>query len=66
MVSPPVFGNNGPISVAPLNTVWFREAQFEYYRKQSIRLNGELAENPYEHSTHHRKTTATPQDLQGH
>ena len=27
-----VFGINGPISVAPLNTVWFREAKIEFYR----------------------------------
>ena len=27
-----IFGINGPISVAPLNTVWFREAKMEFYR----------------------------------
>jgi len=27
-----VFGINGPISVAPANTVWFREAKLEFYR----------------------------------
>ena len=27
-----VFGINGPISVAPANTVWFREAQIDPYR----------------------------------
>jgi hypothetical protein len=27
-----IFGINGPISVAPLNTVWFREAKVEFYR----------------------------------
>ena len=27
-----IFGINGPISVAPLNTVWFREAKIEFYR----------------------------------
>ena len=27
-----VFGINGPISVAPPNTVWFREARIEFYR----------------------------------
>ena len=27
-----VFGINGPISVAPANTVWFREAKIEFYR----------------------------------
>lgn len=27
-----VFGINGPISVAPSNTVWFREAKIEFYR----------------------------------
>ena len=27
-----VFGINGPISVAPANTVWFREARVEFYR----------------------------------
>lgn len=27
-----VFGINGPISVAPANTVWFREARIEFYR----------------------------------
>jgi gluconolactonase len=27
-----VFGINGPISVAPANTVWFREARLEFYR----------------------------------
>lgn len=26
-----VFGINGPISVAPANTVWFREARVEFY-----------------------------------
>ena len=26
-----VFGINGPISVAPANTVWFREARLEFY-----------------------------------
>ena len=27
-----IFGINGPISVAPLNTVWFREAKIEFDR----------------------------------
>ena len=27
-----VFGINGPISIAPPNTVWFREAKIEFYR----------------------------------
>jgi gluconolactonase len=27
-----IFGINGPISVAPLNTVWFREAKIEFYK----------------------------------
>jgi hypothetical protein len=27
-----VFGINGPISMAPANTVWFREAQMEFYK----------------------------------
>ena len=27
-----VFGINGPISIAPPNTVWFREAKVEFYR----------------------------------
>jgi len=27
-----VFGINGPISVAPANMVWFREAQLEFYK----------------------------------
>ena len=27
-----VFGINGPISVAPSNTVWFREARMEFYK----------------------------------
>jgi gluconolactonase len=27
-----VFGINGPISVAPANMVWFREAQMEFYK----------------------------------
>ena len=27
-----VFGINGPISVAPANMVWFREAQVEFYK----------------------------------
>ncbi len=27
-----VFGINGPISAAPPNTVWFREAKVEFYR----------------------------------
>jgi gluconolactonase len=27
-----VFGINGPISVAPANTVWFREAKLEFYK----------------------------------
>jgi gluconolactonase len=27
-----VFGINGPISAAPPNTVWFREAKLEFYR----------------------------------
>ena len=27
-----VFGINGPISLAPLNTVWFREAKLEFFR----------------------------------
>jgi gluconolactonase len=27
-----IFGINGPISVAPLNTVWFREAKIEFFR----------------------------------
>jgi gluconolactonase len=27
-----VFGINGPISVAPANTVWFRQAKLEFYR----------------------------------
>ena len=27
-----VFGVNGPISVAPLNTVWFREARIEFFK----------------------------------
>ena len=27
-----VFGINGPISVGPANTVWFREARLEFYR----------------------------------
>jgi hypothetical protein len=27
-----VFGINGPISVAPPNTVWFREAKVEFFR----------------------------------
>jgi len=26
-----VFGINGPISVAPANTVWFREARVEFF-----------------------------------
>jgi len=27
-----VFGVNGPISVAPANTVWFREARIQFYK----------------------------------
>ena len=27
-----VFGINGPISIAPANTVWFREAKMEFYK----------------------------------
>jgi gluconolactonase len=27
-----VFGINGPISVAPANTVWFREARLQFYK----------------------------------
>ena len=27
-----VFGINGPISMAPANTVWFREARMEFYK----------------------------------
>ena len=27
-----VFGINGPISAAPPNTVWFREAKVEFFR----------------------------------
>ena len=27
-----VFGINGPISLAPANTVWFREARIEFYK----------------------------------
>jgi gluconolactonase len=27
-----IFGINGPISVAPSNTVWFREARMEFYK----------------------------------
>ena len=27
-----VFGVNGPISVAPMNFVWFREAKMEFFR----------------------------------
>ena len=27
-----VFGINGPISAAPPNTVWFREARVEFFR----------------------------------
>jgi hypothetical protein len=27
-----VFGINGPISLAPANTVWFREAKLEFYK----------------------------------
>ena len=27
-----IFGINGPISVAPANTVWFREARMEFYK----------------------------------
>jgi gluconolactonase len=27
-----VFGINGPISAAPANTVWFRQAQLEFYK----------------------------------
>jgi gluconolactonase len=27
-----VFGINGPISLAPANTVWFREARMEFYK----------------------------------
>ena len=27
-----VFGINGPISIAPSNTVWFRQARIEFYR----------------------------------
>jgi gluconolactonase len=27
-----IFGINGPISVAPANTVWFREAKLEFYK----------------------------------
>ena len=27
-----VFGINGPISVAPENTVWFRQARLEFYK----------------------------------
>ena len=27
-----IFGINGPISAAPPNTVWFREAKVEFYR----------------------------------
>jgi len=27
-----VFGINGPISMAPANTVWFRQAQLEFYK----------------------------------
>jgi hypothetical protein len=26
-----IFGMNGPISLAPLNPVWFREAKVEFY-----------------------------------
>lgn len=27
-----IFGVNGPISVAPANSVWFREAKVQFYR----------------------------------
>jgi gluconolactonase len=27
-----VFGINGPISLAPMNAVWFRQASIEFYR----------------------------------
>jgi gluconolactonase len=27
-----IFGVNGPISVAPANTVWFREARIQFYK----------------------------------
>ena len=27
-----VFGINGPISMAPANTVWFRQATMEFYK----------------------------------
>jgi gluconolactonase len=27
-----IFGINGPISVAPANTVWFRQAKMEFYK----------------------------------
>ena len=27
-----VFGINGPISVAPTNFVWFREARIDFYK----------------------------------
>jgi gluconolactonase len=27
-----IFGINGPISLAPANTVWFREARMEFYK----------------------------------
>jgi hypothetical protein len=27
-----VFGINGPISVAPSNFVWFREARIDFYK----------------------------------
>jgi gluconolactonase len=27
-----VFGINGPISVAPTNFVWFREAKIDFYK----------------------------------
>ena len=27
-----IFGINGPISVAPMNLVWFREAKTEFFR----------------------------------
>jgi gluconolactonase len=27
-----IFGVNGPISVAPANTVWFRQARIQFYK----------------------------------
>ena len=27
-----IFGVNGPISVAPANSIWFREAKLQFYK----------------------------------